>query len=79
MRKKIICELNVSNNFEKFLIKNIHLFLPTYVIEEFKNINQEVDSMTLPKSTKLIVTGVGFVNEYFNIFAAKKCCRIQNI
>ena len=57
MRKKIICELNVSNNFEKFLIKNIHLFLPTYVIEEFKNINQEVDSMTLPKSTKLIVTG----------------------
>ena len=28
--------------------------------------------MTLPKSTKLIVTGVGFVNEYFNIFAAKK-------
>ena len=42
MRKKIICELNVSNNFEKFLIKNIHLFLPTYVIEEFKNINQKL-------------------------------------
>lgn len=70
LRGEINFKFTTNNNFEKFLKKNLISFLPLFIIEEFKDLNNEVANMHLPKKLRQIITGTGFTNEYFNLYTA---------
>lgn len=71
LRNSIKFSFNTNNNFETFLKEKLIFFLPVFLFESFRKINEEIEDMKLPKNLKLIVTGTGFVNVYFNFFTAK--------
>ncbi len=69
-RNKLIFDFNISNSFEKLLNMNLKYFLPSFLIEDFKNIKNVIINSTLPKNPNLILTGTGFTDEVFNIYNA---------
>ncbi len=70
LRSSINLNFGTKNNYEKFLEKNLSIFLPKYVIENFREINDRIKMMKLPQNKIQIITGLGFINEYFNLYVA---------
>ena len=70
LRSSINFNFGTKNNYEKFLKKNLSIFLHNYIIENFKEINDRIKMMKLPQNKIQIITGVGFINEYFNLYVA---------
>lgn len=71
LREQIKFKFKTESKFEKFLKVNLIFFLPNYLIENFRNIFNELDNMKLPLSPKLLITGTGFINEHYNFYSAK--------
>jgi putative transferase (TIGR04331 family) len=72
-RQEITIKSHNENNlnFENFLREIIHESLPTYVVEDFSELNKIVIKSNFPKNPKFIFTSVGFAyDELFKIYLA---------
>lgn len=84
LRNLIKFNFYAEDIFQKFLKKNLVFLLPTYLIESFHKIRDEVEKSNLPKNPKLLITATGFINEYYNFYAANsflkgaKYCVLQH-
>ena len=61
-----------KNNFENFLIKNIHLTFPKIFLENYEYLEQSYLNLKWPKNPDFILTTYGhYYNELFKIYCAK--------
>tara|TARA_B100000787_G_scaffold169960_1_gene163115 strand:+ start:6767 stop:8503 length:1737 start_codon:yes stop_codon:yes gene_type:complete len=63
-----------ENEFEKILISLIPEALPLYILENFKDLENSVNSSNLNKNPKIIFTSLGYAyDEVFKFYIAKNC------
>lgn len=71
LRESLKIDFEAENKFELFLQRIFKISLPRYIIEEFKHISAILNNIKLPQNINSIITGTGFINEFFNIYTAK--------
>lgn len=57
IRQTLFLKIESENNFEKFLLKNIFLQIPTQFLESYLNMTKKNYSRLLPKKPKVIISG----------------------
>ena len=72
LRSKINFKLDEKNtSFENYLKFNLPDFLPTFVLEDFKNIKEIAESKIYPKNPKFIFTSGSYAyDEVFKLYVA---------
>ena len=77
LRSKINFKLDEKyTSFENYLRINLPDFLPSYVVEDFKNIKEISESKIYPKNPKFIFTSFSYAyDEVFKLYVA---CHVNN-
>ena len=71
IREKLFNNVKLNNDFEKFLILNLKKDLPTFIIEDFNQIQKNIDKIDL-KPKFIFSGGLHWSNQHFKHWLAKK-------
>ena len=71
IREKLFNNVKLNNDFEKFLILNLKKDLPTFIIEDFNQIQKNINKIDL-KPKFIFSGGLHWSNQHFKHWLAKK-------